>query len=289
MAGTLYIVATPIGNLEDITLRALRVLRDEAAVIACEDTRQTQKLLSHYEVRKPLISYHEHNETSRSAELLQLLADGKSIALVSDAGTPLLSDPGYKIVSEAVGKGIPVVPIPGASALLSALTAAGLPTDSFLFLGFLPPKSIARRNKLESLVSQTTTIVAYESPHRILETLAEIQSILGTRRMVLARELTKMHEEFLRGSAAEIHKQLAARPSIKGEITLVIGRGENIVTIDDPAAEVERLAREGLSRMDAIKAVAKQSGLPKREVYRAVEERDSNPADKNRDSAQRDR
>ncbi|MDQ2712113.1 MAG: 16S rRNA (cytidine(1402)-2'-O)-methyltransferase [Acidobacteriota bacterium] len=289
MAGILYIVATPIGNLEDITLRALRVLREEAAVIACEDTRQTQKLLAHYEIRKPLISYHEHNEASRSAELIQLLEDGKSIALVSDAGTPLLSDPGYKVVSGAVEKGIQVVPIPGASAVLSALTAAGLPTDSFLFLGFLPPKSMARRNKLESVMSQTATIVAYESPHRILETLADIQSTFGTRRIVLAREITKLHEEFLRGSAAEIREQLAARPSIKGEITLVIGRGEEIVTMDDPAAEVERLSREGLSRMDAIKAVAKQSGLPKREVYRAVEERDNNPAGKNRDSGQRGR
>ena len=284
MPGTLYIVATPIGNLEDITLRALRILREEVSAIACEDTRQTQKLLLHYEIHKPLFSYHEHNEASRSAELVQLLIEGKSIALVSDAGTPLLSDPGYRVVSAAIENGIPVVPIPGASALLAALTAAGLPTDSCLFLGFLPPKSTARRKKLEELIPQTATVVAYESPHRVLETLAEITEILGARRIVLAREITKFHEEFLRGSAVEIQQQLAARPSVKGEITLVIARREEPLSVADPASEVERLTKEGLSRMEAIKAVARQTGLPKRAVYQAVEEQDSSPSDRNRDS-----
>ena len=287
MPGTLYIVATPIGNLEDITLRALRILREEVAAIACEDTRQTQKLLLHYEIHKPLLSYHEHNEASRSAELVQMLGDGKSIALVSDAGTPLLSDPGFRVVSAAIDNGIPVVPIPGASALLSALTAAGLPTDSFLFLGFLPAKSSARRRKLEELIPQAATVIAYESPHRVLDTLAEVADILGTRHMVLAREITKLHEEFLRGSAAEIHHQLAARPSVKGEITLVIARRQEAITLSDPASEVERLTSEGVPRMDAIKAVAKQTGLPKRQVYRAVEEQDNSPSDKSRDSGQR--
>jgi 16S rRNA (cytidine1402-2'-O)-methyltransferase len=270
--------------MEDITLRALRVLRDEVAVIACEDTRQTQKLLTHYEIRKPLMSYHEHNEATRTAELIQTLQAGDSVALVSDAGTPLLSDPGYRLVSAAVETGLQVVPIPGASAILSALTASGLATDSFLFVGFLPPKSAARRRRLESLAAQTATIVAYESPHRVLETLTDITEVFGDRPLVLARELTKLHEEFLRGTAGGIHGQLAARNSIRGEITLVIGRGEANTTIDDPITEVRRLETEGVSRMEAIKSVAKQLGLPKRQVYRMVEAQGSNPMDKNRDS-----
>lgn len=290
MPGTLYLVATPIGNLEDITLRALRILRDEVFMIACEDTRQTQKLLAHYTIRKPMVSYHEHNEASRTAELLAILERGDSVALVSDAGTPLLSDPGFRLVAAAVRSEIPVVPIPGASAALSALVASGLPTDSFLFLGFLPPKAAARQKKLASLAAETATLVAYESPHRILETLASIQETLGAREIVLAREITKLHEEFLRGTAAEIASQLETRPSIKGEITLVVGRAaEKTAPVDDPAPAVELLEQQGMPRMDAIKTVAKQLGLPKREVYRAVEERGSNPLGKNRDSRQTDR
>lgn len=289
MPGTLYLVATPIGNLEDITLRALRILREEAALIACEDTRQTQKLLSHYTIRKPMLSYHEHNEASRTAELLAILERGDCVALVSDAGTPLLSDPGFRLVAAAVRSGIPVVPIPGASAALSALVASGLPTDSFLFIGFLPPKNAARQKKLASLAAETATLVAYESPHRVLETLAAIQETLGAREVVLAREITKLHEEFLRGPAADIASQLAARPSIKGEITLVIGRALETVPVNDPAPAVELLEQQGMPRMDAIKAVAKQLGLPKREVYRAVEGQGSNPAGRNRDSGQSDR
>ncbi len=216
MPGTLYLVATPIGNLEDITLRALRVLREEVAAIACEDTRQTQKLLAHYTIRKPLISYHEHNEANRAAELVEILEAGDSIALVSDAGTPLLSDPGYRVVTAAIEHGIRVEPVPGASALLCALTASGLATDSFLFAGFLPPKVTARRKRLESLAEETVTVVAYESPHRILETLDAITEVFGERVVVLARELTKLHEEFLRGTAAEIRQQLEARPCDQG-------------------------------------------------------------------------
>jgi 16S rRNA (cytidine1402-2'-O)-methyltransferase len=288
LPGTLYIVATPVGNLEDITLRALRVLRDEVAVVACEDTRQTRKLLTHYTIHKPLISYHEHNEASRSAELIDMLRNEKSVALVSDAGTPLLSDPGYRVVRAAIENGIAVIPVPGASALLPALTASGLPTDSFFFLGFLPPKPIARRKRLESIAGQSQTIVAYESPHRVLETLNTMAEIFGERRLVLAREITKVHEEFLRGTAAEIKDQLAARGSTKGEITIVIEGRKEAASELDPALAVEQLEAEGTPRMAAIKAVAKRQGLPKREVYRLVEERGSNPPDSNRDSGQND-
>ncbi|HEY7210629.1 MAG TPA: 16S rRNA (cytidine(1402)-2'-O)-methyltransferase [Bryobacteraceae bacterium] len=277
MPGTLYVVATPIGNLEDITLRALRVLREDATLIACEDTRQTQKLLSHYDIHKPLISYHEHNETFRAADLIDKLLDGKSVALVSDAGTPLVSDPGYRIVTAAIENGIPVVSLPGASALLAALTASGMPTDSFLFVGFVPSKTNARRKALETAAAQHTTVVLYESPHRILETLASIHEIFGTRKIVLARELSKVHEEFLRGSAEDIRRELAGRASIKGEITLVIGPAEPEISNADPAQEVAQLESEGVPRMDAIKSVAKRLGLPKRQVYRDVEERGSNP------------
>ncbi len=279
-------VATPIGNLEDITLRALRILREEAAAIACEDTRQTQKLLAHYEIRKPLLSYHEHNEASRTAELVAMLEEGKSVALVSDAGTPLISDPGFRVVSAAVAAGLNVVAIPGASALLCALTASGLPADSFLFVGFLPPKSHARREKLEGLVHQPTAVVIYESPHRILDALADVAEIFGERPVVAARELTKLHEEFLRGAASEIRTQLAGRPAIKGEFTLILGRAEAAIEAGDPLSAVDQLERDGVPRMDAIKTVAKRMGLPKREVYRAVEERGSSCADKNRDSGQ---
>ena len=284
MAGSLYLVSTPIGNLEDITLRALRVLR-EAQIIACEDTRQTQKLLEHFSIRKPLLSYHDHNELSRTPELVERLQGGDSIALVSDAGTPLVSDPGYRLVQSAIEHGIPVVPIPGASAALAALAASGLPPDDFRFVGFLPPKSAARQRFLEALTDEHATVIAYESPHRIVEALADIDRVLGGRRIVLARELTKLHEEFLRGSAGEIHAELSRRPSVKGEITLVIARSEGAATIADPRQEIERLQREeGLARMDAIKTVAKRLGLPKREVYRlSAEEGGSNPRDKRRD------
>jgi len=288
LPGTLYVVATPIGNLEDITLRALRILRDEASVIACEDTRQTQKLLAHFTIRKSLISYHEHNEAARAVELIERLQRGESVALVSDAGTPLLSDPGYRLVAGAIEKGIEVVPIPGASAILSALVGSGLPTDSFLFIGFLPPKATARSKKLESLREEGATLVAYESPHRILETLTHIEEILGIREVVLARELTKLHEEFLRGTAAQIREQLESRASIKGEITLVIARAAEHAAVGDPAESVDLLEKQGVPRMDAIKTVARQLGLPKREVYRAVEERGSNLSGKSRDSGQTD-
>ena len=285
MAGALYLVSTPIGNLEDITLRALRVLREEVQVIACEDTRQTQKLLDHFAIRKQLVSYHDHNESSRTPELLQRLQSGDSVALVSDAGTPLVSDPGYRVVTSAIEHGIQVIPIPGASAVLAALAGSGLPPDEFRFTGFLPAKSTARERDLETLKEERATVIAYESPHRILETLSAIDRVLGNRRVVLARELTKLHEEFLRGTAAEIHAELSKRPAIKGEITLLIARSEGGADIEDPRQEIERLQREeGLERMDAIKSVAKRLGLPKREVYRlsAEEAEDNSSPDKRR-------
>ena len=266
----LYLVATPIGNLEDLTARAARILR-EADVIACEDTRHTRKLLDHLGISKPMLSYHEHNEAARAAELVEKLAAGASVALVSDAGTPLLSDPGYRLVTAAIAAGIPVVPLPGASAALGALAASGLPTDAFRFCGFLPPKSAARRKAFESLRGEDCTLIFYEAPHRILEALEDAEAVLGPRPVVVARELTKIHEEFLRGTAAEIRAQLAARPSVKGEITLLIGKGSALESAaTTPEEAVRELEQQGVPRMDAIKRVARERGLPKRDLYRRV-------------------
>ena len=283
MPGILYLVATPIGNLEDITLRALRVLREEVAIVACEDTRQTQKLLHHFEIRKQTIACHEHNETARAQEIVGMLQRGESVALVSDAGTPLISDPGYRVVAAAIEAGLAVVPLPGPSAALAALAASGLPTNEFRFIGFLPPKQTARRKTLAALTAEKATLILYESPHRILESLQDIETEMGTRPMVLARELTKIHEEFLRGSAVEIHATLSARDSIKGEITLVIGPAVEEASNADPLDEVAQLESQGMTRMDAIKTAAKRLGLPKREVYRRAAERGNNPPDKHRD------
>jgi len=282
LKASLYLVATPIGNLEDITLRALRILRDEVSAIACEDTRQTQKLLRHFEIDKPLLSYHEHNEESRAAEIVERLGEGKSVALVTDAGTPLISDPGYRVVAAAIAAGFAVVPLPGASAALAALAASGLPTDRFRFIGFLPPKSHARSQVLEELRNERSTVIAYESPHRILDSLVDIETVLGVRPLVIARELTKLHEEFLRGTAADLKEILAQRDSVKGEITLVIAGAQEAVMEGDPKLEVARLQEMGMERMEAIKAVAKQMGLPKREVYRLFAAPDSNSPGKRR-------
>src|SRR5438270_6463375 len=208
MPGLLYVVATPIGNLEDITYRAVRIL-GEADLIACEDTRQTRKLLDHYHIQKPTISYHDHNELERTEELAERLRAGAAIALVSDAGMPLVSDPGYRLVRAAIESGVPVQAIPGASATLTALAASGLPTDAFHFGGFLPYKPGQRTRLLQQLADEHATLIFYEAPHRILETLEAIESTLGTRPVVVARELTKIHEEYLRGTAAEIRAQLA--------------------------------------------------------------------------------
>ena len=267
MPGLLYVVATPIGNLEDITYRAVRVL-GEADLIACEDTRQTRKLLDHYDIHKPTISYHEHNEAERTEDLTARLLAGETIALVSDAGIPLVSDPGYRLVHAAIKAGIDVQPIPGPSASLTALAASGLPTDSFHFGGFLPPKAGQRAKLLESLAEEHATLIFYEAPHRILETLEAIEAALGPRPVVVAREITKIHEEFLRGTAAEVHAQLASRDAVKGEITLLIGKAMAPPADDTPIPEaVEALIIGGVPRMDAIKQVARRRGLSKREVY----------------------
>jgi 16S rRNA (cytidine1402-2'-O)-methyltransferase len=268
--GILYLVATPIGNLEDITFRAVRILK-EVDLIACEDTRQTRKLLDHYGIAKPTLSYHEHNEAERADQLAGKLRDGVSVALVSDAGMPLVSDPGYRLVQAAIAADITVEPIPGPSAVLTALAASGLPTSQFHFAGFLPAKSGQRRKALEALRQEPATLIFYEAPHRILETLAAVEEVLGRRPVVVARELTKLHEEFLRGTAAEVRQSLAARPSIKGEITLLVGRAIEPQPDDTPLEEaVAARMQEGMSRMQAIKSVARSRGLPKREVYRHV-------------------
>src|SRR5580700_2159041 len=263
----LYLVATPIGNLEDITLRALRVLK-EVDVIACEDTRQTQKLLNHYAIATRMTSYHEHNEMTKSAELVKDLQEGTSIALVTDAGMPGISDPGFRLIALAIRHRLPVVPIPGASAFLSALVASGLPTDSFRFSGFLPAKRGERRAALEAIKTSPRTQVFYEAPHRIVETLVDVVEVLGNdRQVVIAREVTKLHEEFLRGRAGEVLETLTARDGVKGEITLLIGKAEEMETRAGTADRARPSIRErvqqiiGEEKLDekaALKKVAKE-------------------------------
>jgi len=272
-SGTLYVVATPIGNLEDISQRAIRIL-GEVDLIACEDTRQTLKLLQRYGISKPLISYHEHNERARAGELLQELTVGKSVAIVSDAGTPLIADPGFRLVEQARAQGITVSPVPGPSALVAALSASGLPTDSFLFHGFFPAKQGQRRKLLEELKTLEATLVFYEAPHRILETLQDIAETLGPRRVVLARELTKIHEEFLSGTPEELRAAFEKRPMVKGEFTVMIAKSEAAPADETPLdAAVEKLIQAGVPRMEAFKTVARQRGLSKREVYKKLNER----------------
>jgi 16S rRNA (cytidine1402-2'-O)-methyltransferase len=271
MAATLYVVATPIGNLEDITFRAVRILK-EVDWIACEDTRQTAKLLHHYLIHTRTVSYHEHNEIERAQELVERLRGGSSGALVSDAGMPLVSDPGYRLVHAAVEAGISVQALPGASASLTALAASGLPTDQFHFRGFLPVKPGQRFHAIEAIRHDLATVIFYEAPHRILDALTDIESALGPRPVVVARELTKIHEEYLRGTAAQIRAELAARDAVRGEFTILIGKATQPVADDTPIdAAVESCIRGGLSRMEAMKAVARQRGLSKRDVYRRVE------------------
>jgi len=275
-AGTLYLVGTPIGNLEDITLRALHTLKD-VDLIACEDTRQTIKLLNHYSIEKPTVSYHEHNELTRAPELVVHLEDGDNIALVTDAGTPGVSDPGYRLVALAVRHHIRVVPIPGASAFLSALVASGLPTDSFRFDGFLPAKAGARRTALEAICNSPLTQIFYEAPHRIVETLRDIVEILGPERhVVVAREVTKLHEEFLRGRADSLQERLERRGDIKGEITLLIGKAEEVPQAQRPARQIAERVRElmrsgELEEKAALKQAAREFGLSKSEAYRELQ------------------
>ncbi|MGB8580848.1 MAG: 16S rRNA (cytidine(1402)-2'-O)-methyltransferase [Candidatus Sulfotelmatobacter sp.] len=276
----LYLVATPIGNLEDITLRALRVLK-EADVIACEDTRETQKLLNHYGITTRTVSYHEHNEMTRAAELVKDLQEGTSVALVTDAGMPGISDPGYRLISLAIRHHVPVVPIPGVSAFLAALVASGLPTDSFRFSGFLPAKRGERRAALEAVKISPRTQVFYEAPHRVVEALVDVVEILGTNRhVVIAREVTKLHEEFLRGRAGEVLEILKSRDGVKGEITLLIGKAEEQDVRVESAAPArppirqrvkDIMEEEKLDEKAALKKVAKERGISKSEAYRELQ------------------
>ncbi len=273
----LFLVATPLGNLEDITLRALRVLR-EADLIACEDTRHSRRLLDHFGISQPTISYHEHNERERAAELTERLLRGESIAVISDAGMPGISDPAWRIVTAAIEQGISVIPVPGATALIAGLVASGLPTDAFVFLGFIPTKRQARREKFEALRAVRETLVAYEAPHRIRETLIEARAVFGDRRAALARELTKLHEQFLRGRLSEISAELE-RTEPRGEMTLVMAGNDDHDFVASSPGEAEGSLREQLahlmtmmriSRNDAIKQLAKRRGMTRRELYRLV-------------------
>jgi 16S rRNA (cytidine1402-2'-O)-methyltransferase len=275
-APALYIVATPIGNLQDITLRALRVLRG-VDLIACEDTRQTQKLLNHYDIKTRMVSYHEHNEMTRAPELIRDLEDGKTIALVTDAGMPGISDPGYRLIALAVRHHVRVVPIPGASAFLACLVASGLPTDSFRFSAFLPSKSGERRDALERIRESPRTQIFYEAPHRIVETLEDVVDILGAERhVVIAREVTKLHEEFLRGHAEQVLLELKSRGEVKGEITLLIGKAE---PNHHPAMKPKNLRvrlneimeADTIDEKSALKKLAKELGVSKSEVYRELQ------------------
>jgi 16S rRNA (cytidine1402-2'-O)-methyltransferase len=276
LAPGLYLVATPIGNLEDITLRALRVLR-QADRIACEDTRQTQKLLNHFEIRTPTVSYHMHNEGSRTEELITELKTGARIAVVSDAGTPGIADPGGQIVTAALTAGVDVFPIPGANAAISGLIASGLTTERFTFHGFLPAKAGQRKTALEELARDDGTHIFYEAPHRILDTLADVEAVFGPEQhVVIARELTKIHEEFLRGSVAGIRSQLASRASVRGEIVLMLtptptesaSEGRQTTLAADVATMMKS---EGISEMDALKRVARERGIGKSEAYRELQ------------------
>jgi 16S rRNA (cytidine1402-2'-O)-methyltransferase len=271
--GCLYLVATPIGNLEDITLRAIRVLK-EADLIACEDTRQTQKLLQHYSIHKEMVSYHAHNELTRSPELVIQLEQGAQVALVSDAGTPVVSDPGHRLVVLCLRHHIPVVPIPGPSAFVAALAASGLPSDEFLFVGFLPSRSGARRKKLDALKSEPRALVLYEAPHRLADTLSDAAEILGSRHAVVAREVTKIHEEFLRGTLLEL-RDAAKERAPRGEITLMIGPPEEgalqvapSVSLKERVSQIE--TEMGLDRKAALKQAARERGLGKRDAYKQL-------------------
>jgi len=278
-AGCLYVVSTPIGNLEDISLRALRVLK-EADLIACEDTRQTMKLLSHFDIPKRLVSYHEHNEITRAPEIVIELEQGAKVALVSDAGTPAISDPGYRLVSLCLRHGIQVVPIPGASALVAALAASGMPIEQFVFAGFLPARPTERRKALRELATEPRTLALYEAPHRLLDTLEDALEILGNRPAVIAREVTKVYEEFVRGHLEDL-VATARKKAPRGEITLLIGppdgQAQHAVEGANPrnavplARHVEEIMIErGVGRKAALKQAARERGLTRREAYKQL-------------------
>lgn len=274
MAGVLYVVATPIGNLEDISLRALRILK-EVDLIAAEDTRHAQILLNHYDIRRPLTSYHEHNEKTKARQLIARLERGEDIAVLSDAGVPAISDPGYRIVVEAIKAGIHVTPIPGASALTAALSVSGLPAERFVFEGFLPAKKKQRREKLQALSGEARTLVFYEAPHRLVESLRDMHDLLGDRDVVVAREMSKIHEEFLRGAVSDLIGKLAER-LIRGELTIVIkgSAGESVLSEEILKAEIQKLKGERLRVKEIAEILAAKHSLAKREVYRLVLETD---------------
>jgi 16S rRNA (cytidine1402-2'-O)-methyltransferase len=265
--GTLYVVATPIGNMQDITLRALAVLR-QVDLIAAEDTRHTAQLLSFHGIESRLTSFHEHNEQRRAAELIEQLRQGASIALVSDAGTPSVSDPGYRLVREAVETGIRVTPIPGASAAVTALSASGLPTDAFVFIGFLPRKKSRRLQQIEALAADSRTLIFYESPQRLLQLLDELMQAMGDRYAVLARELTKIHEEMIRGSLASMADTLKARPAVRGECTLLIsGCAVEKVDMEAVREEIHNLFEAGKSLSETVRILTAQTRLSKKQIY----------------------
>ena len=275
MAGTLYLIATPIGNLEDITHRAVRLL-GEVDVIACEDTRHTKKLLNHYGINTKTVSYHEHNERERALELIERLKSGADVAIVSDAGTPGISDPGFRLARIAIDSDVRVVPVPGASALISALVGSGLPTDEFFFGGFLPARSGARRARLAALRTIAATLIFYEAPHRIAATLRDAQEILGERQAVVARELTKLHEEIARGSLSELAARFSTAESALGEMVLIIDRTvmQSESAADKSAASISALVSEleakGLDHRAALKKAARELGLSRDEAYRRL-------------------
>ena len=274
MAGVLYIVATPIGNLEDISLRALRILK-EVDLIAAEDTRHTHHLLSHYGVETALTSYHEHNERRKTPVLIERLRRGANIALVADAGTPLISDPGYRLVTAAIDAAIKVTPIPGASAVTAVVAASGLPPDRFAFEGFLPGSKKERRARLLALKDDTRTLVFYEAPHRIKESLSDLGEILGDRDVVVAREVTKLHEEFRRGSASELAAQLGNQ-EVRGEITLAVSGSSGAAAVSQATleAEIRRLRGAGMHVKAIASSLAQQYGCSKKSVYRLALELD---------------
>lgn len=273
--GHLYVVATPIGNLRDITLRALDVLR-EVTVIAAEDTRRSRQLLEYYEIRTPLVSYHEHNEETRSQELLQRLLAGESVAVISDAGTPLISDPGYRVVAEARKHGIPVVPIPGACAAVAALMASGLASHQFVFYGFVPRKQSEREKWWEELIGEKRTAIFYESPNRLIKTLTEMAKYFAQRQVVVARELTKVHEEFLVGNVEEVLGTLSQRSEIKGEIVILLaGAGQSADDVEEitDAELIDLLVgymQTGIGNKEAVQQVVARTGAKKNRVYKLL-------------------
>ena len=273
MPGRLFVVSTPIGNLEDITLRAVRVL-SEVDLIACEDTRHTRKLLNHYGIKTRTVSYHEHNERERAAELVTELRNGSEIALVSDAGTPGVSDPGFRLVQLAIEAGVTVVTVPGPTAFVAALAASGLPTDEFLFVGFLPPRSSARRSTLERLAAVPATVIFYEAPHRIVQTLKDTRDVFGERTAVVARELTKIHEEFLRGTLSELMEHFDTPNAARGELVVMVDRTP-IVEPDEKSSEsvaslVAAFEKEGLNSRAALKQAARKLRISRDEAYRKL-------------------